>query len=70
MTARQHASSTGAPIREPASLFRVEKIEGDEVEAERGERARVVDHERAALAGAGAVREDERRAGAAGPVAG
>src|SRR5262249_40569247 len=49
----------GSPIRYPASLCRVEKIESDDVEAEAGERAGAVDHPRASLTRAGAVPEDE-----------
>ena len=56
-------------IRNLAPLLGVEKIEGDDVDAERGQRVREVDHERAALAGAGAVPEDQRGADRDAPSA-
>ena len=50
------------PIRKPSSLLGVEKIEGDDVDAEIRQRAGELDHERAVLAGARAVAQHERGA--------
>ena len=50
-------------IRNPPALLGVEEVEGDDVDAQRRQPAGEVDHEGAALAGAGAVSEDERGAG-------
>src|SRR6267378_74236 len=47
-------------VGEPPSLFRVEKIEGDDVEAELGKRVREIDHEGAALTRARAVSQNQR----------
>src|SRR5476651_517561 len=46
-------------IRNLPPLLGVEKIEGDDVDAQRRQRVCEVDHERAALPGAGAMPEDE-----------
>ena len=44
------------------SLFGVEEVEGDDVEAECGQRAGELDHPRTALTRAGAVRQNQRGA--------
>src|SRR5881396_3119176 len=54
------------PVGEPPSLFRVEKIERDDVEAELGERVREIDDEGAALTRAGAVTQNQRGTDAVG----
>jgi len=48
------------PVRKPAALLGVQKVESHDVDAACGEPPREVDHERAVLSGAGAVREYER----------
>ena len=50
----------GPSIGEFSLLFGVGEVEGDGVDAERGQRVGETDHEGAVLTGAGAVREDER----------
>ena len=50
------------PIRDPPALLGVEKIERDDVDAQRGQRARKIDHERAALSRAGTVPQNQRGA--------
>src|SRR5437773_2749706 len=50
----------GPAVGAPPSLFRVKKIERDDVEAEVGERVREIDDERAALTRACAVSQDQR----------
>src|SRR5437870_6442391 len=47
-------------IRHAPFLFGVQKVEGQDVDAALREGAREIDHERALLRRAGAVREDER----------
>jgi hypothetical protein len=47
-------------IRNASAMFRVGKVEGDHIHAEGRDGAGEVDHERAALTGAGAVPEDQR----------